>query len=56
MKPTYEQLESALSETKAELTETKTQLSIAKAKIDKLGNSLKLALEKIVTLNERLNN
>ena len=55
MKPTYEQLESALSKTKAELTETKTQLSIAKAKIDKLGNSLKLALEKIVTLNERLN-
>lgn len=48
MKPTYEQLETELAETKAELAETKKRL-------DETTELLKLALEKIAELEEKLN-
>jgi len=48
MKPTYEQLEVELAETKAELAEIKAELADTRA-------LLKLALEEIADLKEKLN-
>jgi transposase len=48
VKPTYEQLE-------AELAETKIRLSAAEAKLKKTEGLLKLALERIAKLEEQLN-
>lgn len=48
MKPTYEQLEIELVETKAELAETKSRLQ-------EVTELLKLSLEKIAELEERIN-
>ena len=48
MKPTYEELE-------AELQETKTRLAETEAKLLETQNLLKLAIDRITALEERLN-
>ena len=55
MKPTYEQLEVELAETKAELAETKAELAEIKAELADTRALLKLALEEIADLKEKLN-
>lgn len=55
MKPTYEELEAKLHDTKAKLHDTKAELHDAKAKIERLEGLLKLALEEIDRLKDQIN-
>jgi len=55
MKPTYEQLEVELAETKAELAETKAELIETKRKLDEATKLLMIALDEIADLKEKLN-
>jgi transposase len=55
MKPTYEQLETELSNTKIELASTKAELAETKSALIQMGRLLKVALEKITELEERIN-
>lgn len=55
MKPTYAQLETELAQTKAELAQTKAELAQTKEKLEDATKILKLALEEIADLKEKLN-
>ena len=55
MKPTYEQLESTLHQTRVELEQTKVELEQTKAELAKAMELLKVAFEEIAKLKEQLN-
>jgi len=55
MKPTYEELQAALANTRTELTNTQTELANTQTEFAKMHHLLKLALERIAILEEKLN-